>query len=237
MLPDLDQRPPSKVSIRTAGAGESERVYLGFASAVENIGAGPLVIRGFRDNLRSRDMEIVQAVRRSDGTRAAGRLPRATMRFVVSADHRHWHLLSFQRYELRHTDGSGAARDHKTGFCLGDRYRVARRVRGRPPQPIYRRRCGRDQPNLRGLETGISVGYGDDYARWLEGQEIDVTGLPSGRYVLVHRIDARLGIRERSPRNNAASVLLALGAPPAGPGAPRVAVLARCPDSATCPPR
>ena len=47
------------------------------------------------------------------------------VRYVVSPDHRHWHLLGFDHYALRRP-GSRApvVRDRKTGFCLGDRYAV-----------------------------------------------------------------------------------------------------------------
>ena len=74
---------------------------------------------------------------------------------------------------------------------------------------------------------GISPGFGDDYVPEKEGQSIDVTGLPPGRYVLVHRANPDRTLRERSYANNAASVLIRLRGT-------KVAVLARCPDSATC---
>ena len=37
------------------------------------------------------------------------------------------------RYELRSADGARLMRDRKTGFCLGDRYRVAYAFPDRPP--------------------------------------------------------------------------------------------------------
>jgi hypothetical protein len=54
-----------------------------------------------------------------------------------------------------------------------------------------------------------------------------VTGLPTGRYVLVHRANPDRELRERSYANNAASVLIALSGR-------WVHILARCPDSARC---
>jgi hypothetical protein len=151
------------------------------------------------------------------------------LRFVVSPDHRHWHLLDFERYELRRPDGTAVAGDRKTGFCLGDRYAAAgvRRAAG----PVYRSRCGLGQTRLLGIREGISVGYGDDYAANLEGQYVPLTGVPDGRYVLVHRVNAGRRIRELDHGNNAASLLLALRW---RLGIPYVRVLARCPDSARC---
>ena len=63
----------------------------------------------------------------------------------------------------------------------------------------------------------------------LEGQYLPLTGLADGRYVLVHRVNARPPDPGDGCRNNAASVLLALSG---GSAIPYVRVLARCPDSA-----
>ena len=60
------------------------------------------------------------------------------------------------------------------------------------------------------MREGISVGYGDDYSGFLEGQDLPLDGLPDGRYVLVHRVNANEKLREISYANNAASVLLDL---------------------------
>ena len=82
-----------------------------------------------------------------------------------------------------------------------------------------------------GLQEGISVGYGDDYAANLEGQYLRLTGLAPGRYVLVHRVNADRRLRELDHRNNAASLLLRLrwrGREPL------VRVLRTCPARARC---
>jgi hypothetical protein len=77
------------------------------------------------------------------------------------------------------------------------------------------------------VREGISPGFGDDYVPEKEGQSIDVTGLPPGRYVLVHRANPDRELRERSYADNAASVLIELRGRHAR-------VLRRCPDSASC---
>jgi hypothetical protein len=155
------------------------------------------------------------------------------LRYVRSADHEHWHLLGFDRYELRAAGRRGALlRDRKTGFCLGDRYRIGgRRLPGQPLDPVLTGECGRDRPQLLRLRQGISVGYGDDYVPWLEGQRIDVTGLPPGRYRLVHRANPGGAIRETTLANNASSVVLRLE-----PRRRSVRVLAVCRDDAVCLP-
>ena len=92
--------------------------------------------------------------------------------------------------------------------------------------------CGRRRPGLLTVREGISPGYGDDYEPALEGQYLDVTSVPPGRYLLVHRANPDRSLEESAYDNNAASVLIQLrrttGVIPA------VRVLARCPGSETC---
>jgi hypothetical protein len=156
------------------------------------------------------------------------------LRYVVSPDHRHWHLLGFDRYQLRRAGQPGPATvdDRKTGFCLGDRYPVLnRRLRTPAPKPAYTSRCGLGDPELTGIQEGISIGYGDDYAATLEGQYLRLTGLTSGRYVLVHRVNADRRLHELHYDNNAASLLINLRW---RRHQPWVRVLRRCPHTSRC---
>jgi len=232
-LPDLDQETPSNLVVSVIGPRRSPQYILGFRSAVRNVGDGPLIISGHRPDRGPDTMVADQQISRRGGPaeliRRVGRL-----RYVVSPDHRHWHLLGFERYELRTADGKTVrARDRKTGFCLGDRYGVGdRELAARAPNPVYTSRCGLGEPARLGITEGISVGYGDDYRANLEGQYLPLTGLRAGRYVLVHRVNADGRLRELRHDNDAASLLLRLRWPR---GVPYIRVLAVCPDSARCP--
>jgi hypothetical protein len=223
-LPDLRQALPSKISV----TGDS----LGFASAVSNVGAGPLTVSGRRPDRTNPEMVAEQLIRRARGPSAVvedvGRL-----RYVRSADHEHWHLLPFMRYELRDA-GPGAAvrRDRKTGFCLGDRYPVRGERLARARREVYTSRCGLRATDRLHLVQGISVGFGDDYDAYLEGQSVSLRGLPAGRYVLVHQVNGGRRLRETDYGNNAASVLLRLSR---RSGRARVQLIRRCPGSARCP--
>jgi Lysyl oxidase len=230
-LPDLDQAAPSKLVITRAGSAAAPVYRLGFRSAVANVGDGPLTIEADRPGAAERTMVADQLIERDGAPREV--VPRVgRLRFVVSPDHRHWHLLAFERYELRPAGGGAAlVRDRKTGFCLGDRYATLRRYSAAPPRPVYTGRCGLGAPELLGIREGISVGYGDDYPATLEGQYLPLNGLRAGRYVLVHRVNGSRRLRELSYRNNAASLLLELRRPR---GEPAVRVLATCPRRASC---
>ncbi len=228
VLPDLEQETPAGLVVTRAGG----QWRLGFRSAARNVGAAPLIVDAARPTLGSRTMRADQVVARTEGplevVRGVGRL-----RYVRSPDHQHWHLLGFDRYELRRLGSRRAlVRDRKTGFCLGDRYRVAPAPAGAPPEPFYTGSCGIERPALLGIREGISVGYGDDYAANLEGQYLPVGRLRAGRYVLVHEVNADRRLLESSYANNAASVLLRLRL---RRGVPRFTVLRACPGTDRCP--
>jgi hypothetical protein len=232
LLPDLDQQTPTALRIANTSTDGRARWVLGFQSAVRNIGAGPLIVAGSRKSRQAATMAGHQLIDRADGQRSTipvtGRL-----RYAIAPTHQHWHLLHFDRYELRRAGGGGAVvRDQKTGFCLGDRYRVVGYdVPAAKTAATYIGGCGLAQPWRLTVVEGISPGYGDNYLPYLEGQSLPLTGLTAGRYVLVHRVNPDHSLYESNYANNAASVLLDLrwrGARPV------VDVLAACPDSATC---
>lgn len=226
-LPDLDQGAPYSLEITRDRAGGGYR--LGFGSAVDNLGAGPLIISGRRPRRAVRTMTADQLIERAGAPLAVvesvGRL-----RYVRSPDHAHWHLLGFERYELRRPGEEAAlVNDRKTGFCLGDRYAVrrARNLPRRPPNPFYTRRCGLGDTARLALIQGISVGYGDEYEPNLEGQSLSLKGVEDGRYLLVHRVNVDRAIRESDYANNASSLLLRVRRQH---GRPSVRVLKRCPN-------
>jgi hypothetical protein len=241
-LPDLDQEVPSRLEVRANQAGGTRTFLLGFRSAVRNVGAGPLIIDGRLDRSCSSGQACIgqgapamtaDQVVDVDGSPAKVIAGVGRLRFVSSADHDHWHLAGFDRYELRRLGSPEAqVRDHKSGFCLGDRYPVTKpRLPAAPPGPVFTGRCGLGQPHIAHLREGISVGYGDDYAAYLEYQDLPLDGLPDGRYLLVHRVNVDRRILESSYANNAASLLLHIHWQG---GEPYVRVLAACPDSDDC---
>jgi hypothetical protein len=160
------------------------------------------------------------------------------LQYVYSEDHNHWHYLGFDHYELRRASNYAfVAPDQKTGFCLGDRYATHPGAvePGKSPDPTYTGYCGRTQTELLAVEEGISVGYGDIYYATLEGQFVDVTGVPAGQYYLIHRVNADRKLVETDYSNNAASLLIDLRWPDGTSQAPSVKLLRGCPGSDVCP--
>jgi WD40-like Beta Propeller Repeat len=103
LLPDLDQQPPSDLDVRPARRG----FRLWFTSAADNVGVGPLIVNGRRSGTGT-TMRANQRVRRTDGSLrtnpAIGK-----WRYNPSPDHSHWHLLHYQRYDLRSLDSDRVA--------------------------------------------------------------------------------------------------------------------------------
>jgi hypothetical protein len=221
-LPDLDQRAPRRLALATIGG----RPRLGFESAVDSVGLGPLWIRGVRNGA---GMQARQLVRLADGGFETNR-DAGTLRYTWSSSHSHWHLLRFARYELRRAeDFSLLGTDRKTGFCLADHYGTARRAR--PTRPVFLGNCAPGAPGARTVEQGSSVGFTDRYPPHFHGQNVDLTGVPPGVYILVNRANPDGLLRERRYDNNAASVRLRLTRPG---GIPQVQVLRSCEGAERC---
>ena len=200
LLPDFDQRAPFRLTV----AGTK----LGFASATDNVGDGPIWIRGSRFSA-ALPMRARQLVRLSDGTVReypdAGRL-----RYTPESTHTHWHLLDFQRYELRRRDGTLVVRDRKSGFCLADHYGYAARRVAAFRGPRFLDNCAASQPRALSVEQGSSPGYTDLYPAHFHGQNLELRGVPAGIYVLVHRANPEERLEELDYSNNAASLRIRL---------------------------
>ena len=205
LLPDFDQRAPRGLVVSLIG----RRWTLGFDSAVDNVGEGPLHVRSHR-SLGERSMLTDQIVHMDDGSRRVYADVGLT-RFVIETPHRHWHLLDFDRYELRAAeDFSLVVRDRKSGFCLTDRYgHAARRVAGFSG-PHFLGTCGKGRPDLLSIEQGTSIGFTDRYRANFHGQNVDLTGVAAGEYILVHRANPDGLLEELDYANNAASLRVRL---------------------------
>jgi len=227
LLPDLDQRPPRDLDVRTTG----RRHLMWFTSAADNLGLGPLIVNGSRRS-QVGAMRANQRVRLTNG-KLRTYPDIGVWAYNGTADHSHWHFIHFQRYELRRADGGVAVRDRKSGFCLGDRYGVAPgKVEGRTPRPVFTGFCNLYQPSALRVDGGTSVGYSDRYHSRLDGQNVDITHVPPGEYVLVNRVNTELLIRELRYENDAASVRIRIDR--AKGRSPSVRVVSVCPDSDRC---
>jgi dipeptidyl aminopeptidase/acylaminoacyl peptidase len=232
--PDLEQRPPADLTLKSDVRRGRRHFLLGFDSATDNVGLGPVVIAARRSSRR------VPFMRASQLVRVAGRSRRTypgvgVLRYVHSATHSHWHVMGFQRYELRTLDGALLRRDRKSGFCLADHWAHAPgRFLHEPRRPVFKGYCERRRPGALTVYQGTSVGYTDRYPSHFHGQNLDLTGVAAGIYVLVHRANRSLLFRELRYENNAASLRIGISWPSGRRHPPRVRILKTCSDSARC---
>jgi hypothetical protein len=113
------------------------------------------------------------------------------------ACHRHFHFRNYATYSLLSADGRKTWQAAKRGFCMID---ITPWNDGVAPGSWVYRACGR--PARDGLAAipgnqGISVGYGDQYYKWLGGQYFVLDGsdgqafIPPGNYII--RIEVNPG--------------------------------------------
>lgn len=244
LLPDLELAKPDGMKVTIKKIGGRTHFLVGFISAAENVGAGPLVIRGSRSATTVPTMAASQVITMSDGSEQVvpdvGRL-----KYNVDPTHQHWHLQQFMTYELRRYPGYKLMRPgEKTGFCLGDRYTAPRDsdrklppLPAKPPRPVYTANCDPGDPQALSVEEGISVGYGDVYSAFRDGQQVDLTGLPAGMYWLVYRVNIPHRLVESSYRNNTSSLVFYLHWPHGTTRAPWVELRGRCGQGDHCRPQ
>ncbi|HSQ01483.1 MAG TPA: lysyl oxidase family protein [Candidatus Dormibacteraeota bacterium] len=119
--------------------------------------------------------------------------PQGNPNFVYSACHNHYHFSEYADYRLLDMAGNIVARGHKQAFCLVDLWQ---------PPGLH----GRGDPQFDHCGyQGISAGWADVYNRGLDCQWIDITGVPSGRYVLSVTINPAHVIQEHDYSNNSAT--------------------------------
>jgi len=196
LLPDLQTLPPSDFEIRLSGS----RRILRLANTVWNSGQGALELMG-ELNPVTRRTKVRQRVYAADGAR----YDRFVGEFVWHPGHDHWHFEDFAVYQLWSLTPAGeldriVASSAKLSYCLIDTDVVAPEHPGYAARRRYRG-CGRTL-------QGLSVGWGDKYDSFLDGQSLDLSGLTDGLYGLVSTTNPNASLVEADYTNNVAIVYL-----------------------------
>ena len=178
LLPDLQMATIFGVELRTSDNGHK---HLRFGTIVYNPGDGPLEVRA-RNAEGNAMNRVVQAIKQTDDSWRKVVKKEARV-FYAGDGHDHWHIARFNRATLTALPGTPSTerRLRKIGFCLVDSF-----VMPDPPPNTATLRayagCGIQASTS--VKMGISVGWGDIYSPETKFQEIDVTGLPAGKYKL-----------------------------------------------------
>lgn len=198
-LPDLQTLSPGDLHIRYLADG---RRLLRFSNTIWNRGSAALEVFG-QVNPLTRAIEVRQRLLISGETG----LDRPIGRFVWHPSHGHWHIQEFALYELWSLTPHGELDDRlstseKLSYCLIDTDTIDGQIAGFVPGRTYRG-CGR-------MRQGLSVGWGDEYASYLDGQAVDTTDLPDGVYALVSTANPSRVLLESTYTNNTAVLYLAI---------------------------
>ena len=245
LLPDLIQVPPPTGSVVVGKDTDTGHWAITFTSIVGNVGAGALEVQGFGPG-GGQDMTAYQMIYQDGSStpmQSADRI--GTVHYDTDPSHNHWHFQPFDDYELRSLDGSHVYSDQKEGFCLvnsrqlpagtplggaagsEDDYTIG--VLG---QPGYF--CNQGDPDATLIREGISVGWSDEYTGIRSDTDVDLTGVPAGRYDLVQQVNTTHAIQELDYTNNAWSAVVDISYPSGLGGQPAAVVRTTCPGVATC---
>jgi hypothetical protein len=125
--------------------------------------------------------------------------------FTYAPCHGHYHFDDFALYRLVDSSGQTVGTGLKVGFCLAD---YSRWDPSANPNPrYYFKECN---------PQGIQAGWSDKYLPFLDGQWVDITGVPAGTYTLELTVDPENLIFETDETNNVLRVQVSISPPAPG---------------------
>ena len=198
LLPDLGMGPINDFSLDTKTIPGHR--LLRFNGTIANVGAGPFEVYGSRPWVNEPNMRIEQHVYQTTG--AIRPVPTHGVMFYAGDGHQHWHVKDLEGAKLTDLDGNLVSDTYvKTGFCPSDNAIYDSSVPGTPAKSAYHG-CGKKQPALVSIVTGISVGWGDWYPANVRYQWLDITDLPNGTYRVWAIADPNGYFLESNENNN-----------------------------------
>lgn len=193
LLPDMRTVVPQHVQV----VNEHQRELIRFSNGVANTGAGDWRMRPeFPLDESTGTQDAIQELLDAAGNVAA-QLP--VSQFAYHPTHHHWHIDGIALFEVRAGSPSGPVvgdNSIKTTFCLIDWYKLE----GNSPTKE------RKYFDCFGEHQGIQPGWVDQYHQATDGQALDITDVPVGRYYLVSTANADGVFIESDYGNNAAWV-------------------------------
>lgn len=196
LLPDLQPEIPREIFIESTSAAR----ILRFSTTFNNVGEGPF------EAIRSEPSENTTILASQViNTRDGGREERLIGEFVFHPDHEHWHIEDYVAFELWSLDDNGEpsellASTGKMSFCIWDEESFDLNLPNASQNQVYIG-CNNDV-------QGISVGWSDTYAARIEGQELDISDISDGEYLVRTTLNPDRNILEKSYDNNTSELIL-----------------------------
>jgi hypothetical protein len=199
LRPNLQPLPASEFRLETNGS----QTYLRFTTTSRNSGqiALEVVAEPSDPNNSNGSVQAYQRLFDDEGNEVRhegiGKLE-----YHDAVGHEHYHFVNYANYLLEPESPGPGRLASKTTFCIIDTDRIDHKLDGAPKRAHYTR-CGTEI-------QGMSVGWGDSYRYYLEGQSFDVTDLAPGRYTVTIVIDPQDRIRETNDSDNTSVVTIDL---------------------------
>ena len=213
LVPDLQTVVPRHLNL----VNQQGRDKLRFANGIANVGPGALALRPEHVGDVTNGW---QEFRDANGNVISERL---ASQYEFHPQHNHWHLADVALFEVRKGSPTGpvaGGNSQKVTFCLIDWYKLGDNS---PTKEKVFWDCEQGY-------QGISAGWVDQYHHSLEGQSLDLTGVPNGNdYYLVSTANFAQTFTETSYTNNTAWVKFTLSGD--GGGNRKVVVTATSPCS------
>lgn len=200
LLPDLSIVEPKQIYIVNQGEGKKT---LRFSTTFTNIGQGPLEIYG-QSNTKTQTTYTTQFIKKRDGSGEYHEVGN----FVFHPTHGHWHLEKHVLYQVWRLDknqdkGEELASTDKMSFCIWDENSYDLSLPGAPQSRVYNWDCDNKY-------QGLSVGWSDTYTAQTEGQELDISSIPDGSYILTFEVNPDKKIIESDYDNNAGKIYITI---------------------------
>lgn len=191
LLPDIQVKPPKTLYIQ--GSGENKR--LRFDTTFVNLGPGALEIIGHSDPTGGKTYaaQYLFAKGEPGDYRDIGT-------FEYHDTHNHWHVQNYVSYQLWAVNEQGekgqmVTDTGKMSFCIWDQHSNDLKIENAPQTRMYGYTCAR---NIQGM----SVGWGDTYEANVDDQELNISSIADGDYILSYEVNPERKVLEKDYSNN-----------------------------------
>lgn len=190
LLPDVTPGVPKHLNIHN----QQQNEYLRFTNVWANIGPGTLEYEPLFPDPDANEGETQDAFQNlyddegNFGLTDQNIWHQTVSEFIFHDTHNHWHINDIGEFSVR-VDNNGVPGDIavgengetasiKVGFCITNVFKY-----NGDESPTSQRIYWDCEVGLQGIQPG----WADQYHQSVEGNEIDITGLPNDTYFLVHK--------------------------------------------------
>jgi hypothetical protein len=223
LIPDLRESLPQQIGLQNS----HQKTTLRMTTAISNTGEGLWQMRAENPATITEPQLALQQLVKSDGSLWN---EYSVSEFAYHPAHKHFHIAAVTSYELYEASGPDAiftgneiktgAKAEKVTSCLIDWVKISDNSPNH--ERVYSACDGEFQ--------GVSPGWMDQYHHATEGQELDVTDIPTGYYFIVITANPERNFIETDFTNNQAWLLIHFINDPNGNPKLKILDESECPD-------